>query len=60
MVNPLAPLRQEKLRIDKVENASVAPNTERTLSNRNGPGRWYPCGWRWVVATLRRWTAVCG
>ncbi len=39
MVNPLAPLLQAKLRIDKVENASVLPpNTERTLCNRTGPG----------------------
>jgi hypothetical protein len=38
MVNPLAPLRQQKLRIEKVENASVPPNTERTLFARNGPG----------------------
>src|ERR687887_1938697 len=38
MVNPLASLRQEKLRIDKVESASVPPNTERTLFSRNGPG----------------------
>jgi hypothetical protein len=38
MVNPLASLRQEKLRIDKAENASVAPSTERTLHNRTGPG----------------------
>jgi hypothetical protein len=49
MVNPLASLRQEKLRIDKVENASVAPNTERTLYNRNGPG---------VVVSL--WMALGG
>lgn len=38
MVNPLASLRQEKLRIEKVENDSVPPNTERTLCERNGPG----------------------
>jgi len=38
MVNPLATLRQTKLRIDKVENASVPPNTERTLCSRTGPG----------------------
>ena len=38
MVNPLAALRQSKLRIDKVENVSVPPNTERTLCNRVGPG----------------------
>ena len=49
MVNPLATLRQTKLRIDKVENASVPPNTERTLCNRSGPG---------VVASL--WMALGG
>jgi hypothetical protein len=38
MVNPLASLRRDKLRIEKVENASVPPNTERTLYTRNGPG----------------------
>jgi len=38
MVNPLAPLLPTKLRIDKVENAAVPPNTERTLCNRTGPG----------------------
>jgi len=49
MVNPLATLRQTKLRIDKVENASVPPNTERTLCNRAGPG---------VVVSL--WMALGG
>jgi hypothetical protein len=49
MVNPLATLRQTKLRIDKVENASVPPNTERTLCNRPGPG---------VVVSL--WMALGG
>ena len=49
MVNPLATLRQTKLRIDKVENASVPPNTERTLCNRTGPG---------VVVSL--WMALGG
>ena len=49
MVNPLATLRQTKLRIDKVENASVPPNTERTLCNRSGPG---------VVVSL--WMALGG
>ena len=38
MVNPLASLRQEKLRMEKVENVSVPPNTERTLCDLNGPG----------------------
>lgn len=38
MVNPLASLRQEKLRIEKLENVSVPPNTERILFSRNGPG----------------------
>ena len=38
MVNPLASLRREKLRIEKFENVSVPPNTERTLFSRNGPG----------------------
>jgi Protein of unknown function (DUF2961) len=38
MVNPLATLRREKLRLEKVENASVPPNTERTLFDRSGPG----------------------
>jgi hypothetical protein len=38
MVNPLAPLRQHKLRIDKVENTAVPPNTERTLFDKTGPG----------------------
>ena len=38
MVNPLAARPQSKLRIDKVENVSVPPNTERTLCNRTGPG----------------------
>src|SRR3954447_20428897 len=49
MVNPLAALRQSKLRIDKVENVSVPPNTERTLCNRTGPG---------VVVSL--WMALGG
>lgn len=49
MVNPLATLRQTKLRIDKVENAAVPPNTERTLCNRTDPG---------VVASL--WMALGG
>ena len=49
MVNPLATLRQTKLRIDKVENASVPPNTERTLCNHTGPG---------VVVSL--WMALGG
>src|SRR4051794_35447116 len=49
MVNPLAALRQSKLRIDKVENVSVPPNTERTLCNRTGPG---------VVVSL--WRALGG
>src|SRR5215207_1976400 len=38
MVNPLAPLRQQKLRIEKVENIAVPPNTERTLFDETGPG----------------------
>ena len=38
MANPLASLRQQKLRIEKVENTSVPPNTERTLFDRSGPG----------------------
>jgi len=38
MVNPLATLRQTKLRIDKLENVAVPPNTERTLCNHTGPG----------------------
>jgi hypothetical protein len=38
MANPLASLRQQKLRIEKVENTAVPPNTERTLFDRNGPG----------------------
>jgi hypothetical protein len=49
MVNPLAGLRQSKLRVDKVENVSVPPNTERTLCNRTGPG---------VVVSL--WMALGG
>src|SRR3954470_19094568 len=49
MVNPLAALRQTKLRIDKVENVSVPPNTERALCNRAGPG---------VVVSL--WMALGG
>ena len=48
-MNPLAALRQTKLRIDKVENAAVPPNTERTLCNRTGPG---------VVVSL--WMALGG
>jgi hypothetical protein len=38
MVDPLAALRREKLRMDKVENVAVPPNTERTLCSRSGPG----------------------
>ena len=49
MVNPLATLRQTKLRIDKVENVSVPPNTELALCNRAGPG---------VVVSL--WMALGG
>lgn len=49
MVNPLASLRQEKLRIAKVENVVVPPNAERTLFDRTGPG---------VVVSL--WMAIGG
>ena len=38
MANPLAELRQEKLRIEKLENVAVPPNTERTLCDKTGPG----------------------
>lgn len=38
MADPLASLRQEKLRLRKVENVLVAPNREYTLCNINGPG----------------------
>ena len=63
MVNPLAARPQSKLRIDKVENVSVPPNTERTLCNRTGPGvvvsLWMALGGRssrfgWPVAGVLR------
>lgn len=38
MGNPLAALRQDKLYMAKVENVPVAPGTEFTLFNSNGPG----------------------
>lgn len=49
MVNPLASLRRGKLHIEKVENVTVPPNTERTLFDRNGPG-----------AVLSLWMALGG
>ena len=49
MANPLASLRQGKLRIDKLENVRVPPDTERTVFARTGPG---------VVVSL--WMALGG
>jgi hypothetical protein len=57
---PLASLRQQKLRIDKVENTAVPPNTERTLSDRNGPGVVSSLCMALGAAPIQRWTPGCG